>query len=81
MSRDITKVIPDILAVIPADQHAVRAQLENLAHSAFYTPPELQGPFWLSMSTILTNELGSPGDVPWKREVARICANRTVQRG
>lgn len=69
--RDIAEVIDQMLVVIPADKESLRARLDSVKKSAFFTAPELAGNNWHSVAGILEGEIGEPLE-PWQKEVAAI---------
>jgi hypothetical protein len=71
--RNICDVIDRVLAVIPAEHaESIRPRLTSLRSSASFSAPELMQDRWLSFAVILGEEVGPPGDVPWKLKVQAI---------
>lgn len=46
MPRDLSKVIDEILTVIPSNETSARARLESIQNSALFTAPELMVHRW-----------------------------------
>lgn len=72
-ARDLTKVLDEILALVPETELALRAQLTSLRETVLYQPPELAPNMWHRASAIL--ELAIPRlEQEWQIAVARVFA-------
>lgn len=73
MDRNIGKVVDRILAIIPTEEVVVRNLLNHFMRSRIaYAPPESLPNCWAELTFILASNLGEPGDVEWKMDVAAI---------
>lgn len=70
--RDIHDVIEKMIAKIPADQDRLIAQLEGVAYTSCYTPPECASKDWIAASHILHSFFGPVPKLDWQREVIMI---------
>lgn len=70
--RDITKVIDQILAVVPETETTARAALASVRSTAAFGAPELQGSYWNQLHGVLVRNLGHQPTEPWHFEVAAI---------
>lgn len=56
--RNISKLLEEMIDVIPQEEYQLRGRLQSVHESAFYTPPEsMYFRFW-EVSEILAQELG-----------------------
>lgn len=69
--RDITKVIDDMLDVIPDGETALRASLRSVRNTACYTAPEAMGYLWRKVYSVLVTEVPQPTKT-WHIAMARI---------
>lgn len=74
--RDITEVIPRVLAVIPAHEHYLRTSFERIlkraqSDDARWKPPEF---YWRQGAEVLYDRFGEdpPEDEAWFRELKQI---------
>lgn len=74
MARDLTKVINQMLAVIPYTEVSLIRALESVQSSAAFSAPEIMGVRWKRCAEVLSH--GIPVDpnrwLDWQREVILI---------
>lgn len=82
MNRDIGAVIADILGLLPAEEHVLRAALADIQTSAPYTPPEAMGHRWREAHTLLESRFGEEPDFAalptWAQNVLAVWSSRTI---
>lgn len=69
--RNLTKVLDDILALVPVTELALRAQLTSLRETVLYQPPELAPNMWHRASAILGRAIPRL-EQEWQIAVARV---------
>lgn len=78
MTRDPADVIDAVLAHVPAERTALRAELEQIARDSAYLAPEAKRAAWVALMKCLQASCSLPPAAPWEVAIARIVAGETV---
>jgi hypothetical protein len=73
LPRDITAVIPQMLQIIPDDEHHLRIQLKAYSSSLFNQSPEARRTayVWLPLQNILQKNI-TTFDAEWKLQLLAL---------
>lgn len=69
--RNLSEVIEEMLAVVPAEQIDLRDRLKATKQSSLYAAPEMRQTFWHECRDHLVSYVGKPKE-EWQKQVASI---------
>lgn len=69
--RDLSSIIDQLFAIIPATETALRAELQAAKGSVDFAAPEMMSHWWRIVARILHQHIGEPS-LTWHREVISL---------
>ncbi|HWA29043.1 MAG TPA: hypothetical protein VG734_25560 [Lacunisphaera sp.] len=75
--RNLSKVLTDVLAVVPAEREVLRFELEHVRENLPYAAPEMLGMCWRTVARVLSVHVPNP-TTPWERKMAEIFTGRAA---